>query len=92
MALSEKHVNDICYVDGGSLRCRYLDEDLDDNGRSICLCKKLSPDRKIIDIEISEFISDTKKSGQDPYNIGFPLGDNCQGYIVLKNKLQGYDV
>lgn len=92
MALSKKQITDVCCIDGGSLQCRYLDEDLDDKGRVVYLCKKLSPDRTIIDAEIIEFLNDMKRLGQDPNTQNVPLGDNCQGYVVLKAKPQGYDV
>ncbi len=92
MSLTKKHLNDVCYLQGGHMRCRYLDEDTDDKGNTIYVCKKLSPDRNIIDSEIIDFMNNMKKSGQDPVNQGVPLGDNCSGYIVLKTKPQGYDV
>lgn len=92
MALSQKQLKDVCYVHGGAYQCRYLDEDLDDQGNIVHICKKLSPDKKIIDEEMVDFYNDMKKNGQDPAKQGVPLGDNCQGYIVLKTKQQGYDV
>jgi hypothetical protein len=92
MALTKKQVNDVCFISGGSKQCRYLDEDIDEHGNVVNLCKKLSPDRQIIDSELIDFFKDMKTSGQDPFKQGVPLGDNCQGYIVLKTKQQGYDV
>lgn len=92
MALTKKHLNDVCYLQGGHLQCRYLDEDFDDNGQIVSICKKLSPERKIIDQELRDFLNDAKKTGQDPIQQGVPLGDNCQGFVVLKSKPQGYDV
>lgn len=92
MALSKKHVNDVCCSGDGANQCRYLDEDYDDKGKWICLCKKLSPDQKIIDEEVDNFLADMKTQGQDPDLQGVPLGDNCSGFIVLKTKPQGYDV
>jgi hypothetical protein len=92
MALSKKHLTDVCYINGGTLQCRYFDEDFDDKGNAIGLCKKLSPDRSIIDAEIVDFINIMRRSGQDPSAQGVPLGDNCPGYVVLKTKLQGYDI
>ena len=47
MALTQKHLKDVCYVHGGHLQCRSLDEDVDDQGNIVYVCKKLSPDRKI---------------------------------------------
>jgi hypothetical protein len=91
MALSPKQTKDVCFLNGGSDQCRYLDEDMDDKGNIVHLCKKLSPDKKIIDEELVDFYNDMNKSGQDPQKQGVPLGDNCQGYIPLKIKIQGYD-
>lgn len=92
MALTQKQLKDVCYVNGGHLQCRYLDEEMDDQGNIIHVCKKLAPDKKIIDEELVDFYNEMKKNGQDPNKQGVPLGDNCQGYIVLKTKKQGYDV
>ena len=92
MALSQKQLKDVCVLNGGALQCRYLDEEMDDQGNVVHVCKKLSPDKKIVDEELLDFYDDMKKSGQDPTKQGVPLGDNCQGYIVLKTKQQGYDV
>jgi len=92
MALSKKHVEDVCYLKGGSLKCRYYDEDFNDNGHLINICKKLSPDRAVIDSEIISFLNDIKRSGKDINDQTVPLGDNCHGFIVLKSKLQGYDI
>lgn len=92
MALTKRHVADVCCLNGGHRQCRYLDEDTDDNGAVVHLCKKLSPDRKIIDEELADFYKEAKKGGLDPTLQGAPLGDGCGGYIVLKTKLQGYDV
>lgn len=92
MALTKKQLNDVCYVAGGHLECRYLDEDIDDKGNIIHVCKKLSPDKKIIDEELLDFYKDMQKNGQDPSKQGVPLADNCQGFVVLKIKQQGYDV
>jgi hypothetical protein len=96
MALSKKHLKDVCVLGGNaagmSKQCAYLDEDIDDQGNVIYVCKKLSPDRQTIDEELDDFFKDMKKNGHDPTKQGVPLGDNCKGYIVLKTKEQGYDV
>lgn len=94
MAITKKHLKDFCCLGEGNLQCRYLDEDLDDAGNVIYLCKKLSPDQKIIDAELVDFQNSIKKSGQDPFEASknVPLGNNCNGFIVLKTKQQGYDV
>lgn len=92
MSLSLQQVADVCFVQGGSLQCRYLDEDVDNKGNMIHICKKLSPDKKLIDEEVNEFLAELAKKGHDPAQQGVPLGDNCSGYMPLKTKLQGYDV
>lgn len=92
MALTQNQVQHVCMVYGAHLQCRYVDEDLDDDGNIVYVCKKLSPDKKIIDDEVQEFLSDAKRNGQDPTKQGVPLGDNCKGYIKLTTKLQGYDL
>lgn len=91
MALTQKQVKDVCFVNGGHAACRYLDSEIDDNGNRIYVCKKLSPDKKIINEELVDFLNEMRKSGQDPTKQGVPLADNCQGYVVLKTKPQGYD-
>lgn len=92
MALTQKQLQDVCFLWGGSNQCRYLDEDQDDKGTVVHVCRKMSPNKQIIDEEVDEFYQDVNKNGQDPLKQGVPLGDNCRGYIVLKAKLQGYDV
>jgi len=92
MALTLKQVKDVCFVGGGADQCRFLDEDRDDNNNMIHVCKKLSPDRKIIDDELVDFFNEMNRNGQDPTAQGHALADNCQGYVVLKTKAQGYDI
>jgi len=92
MALTKKQLKDVCLLYGNEQQCRYLDEDIDDNGDICNVCKKQSVYKKIIDDEVDDFLAEMKKNGQDPMAQGVPLGDNCTGYIVLKSKSQGYDV
>ncbi len=92
MALSQKHVKDICMINGLNLQCRYLDEDSDNKGNIVHICRKLSTDKKVIDQELTDFYAEMTKKGTDPAAQGVPLGDNCQGYIALKTKQQGFDV
>lgn len=92
MALTQKQLEDVCFIWGGTSQCRYLDEDMDDDGNICHICKKKSPFKKIIDEEMVEWLADMKKNNQDPMKQGVPLGDNCSGYVVLKTKPQGYDV
>lgn len=91
MVLSLKQVKDVCLINGGANMCKYLDEEFDDNGKLIDICKKISPDSKIIDSQLVEFLTNMKSAGLDPKQQGVPLGDNCQGYLPLKAKIQGYD-
>ena len=92
MALTQKQLKDVCMMWGGHQQCRYLDEDQDDQGNIVHICKKLSPFKTIIDDEVDMFYKDMAKNGQDPKSQGLPIADNCKGYVVLKSKPQGYDV
>ena len=92
MALTQNQAQHVCMLYGGHQQCRYVDEDLDDDGNIVYVCKKLTPDKSIIDLEVDEFLKDMKKNGQDPIKQGSPLGDNCNGYIKLTTKQQGYDL
>jgi len=92
MALTPLQLADVCFLNGGAQQCRYLDEDVNDAGVLIHVCKKLSPDRKIIDEEVAEELATMAAANQDPKTTGHELGDNCQGYVVLKTKAQGYDL
>lgn len=92
MALTQNQVKHVCMLYSGTDQCRYIDEDLDDDGNIVYVCKKMSPEKSIVDIEVKEFLDDMKKSGQDPAKQGVPLGDNCKGYIKLTVKQQGYDL
>lgn len=91
MALTTKQVQDVCFIFGGYRQCRYLDEDVNDKGDSIFLCKKLSADRKIIDEEFTDFLLENKDNGKDITKMDMPLADNCKGFIVLREKKQGFD-
>jgi hypothetical protein len=95
MALTDKHVVDICCHFSGSKACRYLSTEYSAAGTYgyKYLCLKLVPAEKArIDKEIDDFIKQTRKNGQDPRQLGRPLGDNCKGYIYLKYKKQGYNL
>jgi hypothetical protein len=89
MSLSQKQTEDICMIYGGHKQCRYLITD-DQNNKHMCgkLIKKV---RESIDDRVDEFLKKAKANGQDPATIGRACGDNCQGYIFLKYKKQGYD-
>jgi len=92
MALTQKQLQDVCLMFQHGQQCRYLDEDTDDGGNVVHVCRKQSPLKAVIDDEIDLFMDDMKKNGQDPTAQGVALGDNCSGYTVLKSKPQGYDV
>lgn len=81
MTLSNKHLHDVCLLrsEDKSSICRYLaNDDLDS---SKWHCQKLKANaKKSIDREVERSLDVV------------PSGDNCQGYPVLKNILQGYDV
>lgn len=96
MALTERQIKDVCDIYGGSNRCRYMDEELvdDDNGdfNIVYVCRKKSPDKNMIDQHLVSQINDCKLNGTDPHQAGISMGDNCDGFVVLKTKPQGYDV
>ena len=91
MALSERQLKHVCNVYGGSKCCKYLDESKNSKNQIVHVCKKLSSEKKIIDQEVNLYLKDCKSNSIDPFLSSNPLGDNCNGYIVLKDKNQGYD-
>lgn len=90
MTISKKHLQNICLLNNGNKMCRYLyNDDLDS---SKWYCQKLRPIEKAkIDVSIDSFLFDCKKRKINPNNISRPLGDNCEGLLLLKNVEQGYD-
>lgn len=88
--LSLQQLTDVCLAKStGSDRCRFLHQDPTDPAKFFCL--KLSPKAKIIEQSVLDFIVDKKRKGLNPYAENMPLGDNCEGYPVMRNLLQGYD-
>lgn len=88
--LSKKHLDDVClFYDQTHRKCRYLSQDEMDYNKFHCL--KLSSEAAEIDEEIDEFIAECKSKGRNPYKEDLPLGDNCPGYLILRNIEQGYD-
>lgn len=86
MTLSTKHVKNICLLNQGQACCRYLGLDDVDFSKYHCLKHKTELRKKIDDYV-------NKQSNlKDPSNKNLPVGNNCQGYPVLKNIEQGYDV
>ncbi len=90
--LSKQQLTKVCLLNQGHEQCRYLDGDENDYNKHYC--KKLSSEKAIIDEEVLIFLNDAKSQGFDPTIHNHPLGTggNCQGFVVLKTKLQGYDV
>lgn len=91
--LSLKQIKHVCYGDTSksSDQCRYLEQDDLDHTKFYCL--KLIPQKKsMIDKDVEDFILKSKAKGNNPYLEGVPLGDNCSGYIKLRNVTQGYDI
>lgn len=88
--LSLKQLRDVCLTGQGSKQCRYLRPDDQDYQKYYCM-KKKPTDRRKIDTKVSEYLHDCKKRSLDPDAQGHPLGDNCEGYPVLKYIEQGYD-
>ena len=94
--LSLKQLEDVCLVNAGwyggttpvSKQCRYLDNNW--HGSNTCLKKKLSTKKKIDKLVAAHKVK-CKAAGIDPQDTNVPMGDNCQGYIVLKHIEQGYD-
>lgn len=93
MALSQAQLTDVCMYGMGSDECKYLDGEHDPvTGDMKFICKKKSLERKAIDEEVQEHMDDCKKQGMNPRSQGVPMGDNCQGFLPMKDLLQGYDV
>jgi len=88
MPLSSKHIHSICLYGNGGRQCRYLDDDELDSTNFHCL--KLSNKDKI-DKNIKTWIKTEKDKGKDPLAQGHPLGDNCDGYPILRHLIQGFD-
>lgn len=90
MTLSQKQLKEVCMLNGGSKTCRYLYNDELDSSK--WYCSKLRPIEKTkIDISIDQFVFDCKKRKIDAKKVGRPMGDNCEGYLLLKNIKQGFD-
>lgn len=88
--LSHKHLQDICLLyDGTHEKCRYLAQDEMDYSKYYCL--KKSKKGAEIDVELDDFVKETRKKGKDPRKENIPLGDNCSGYPILRYLEQGYD-
>lgn len=86
--LSKKQLLNICMLGSGSKTCRYLGTDDDDPSKYVCL--KLASDKKRID---SKIVDKTAKTGGvlPTHMANWPMGNNCEGYPLLKHIEQGYD-
>lgn len=91
MSLSHKQLADICMLySGNHKRCRYLGQDDSDLSKWYCL--KKSSKKADIDDEVIDSLKEMRTKQVDPRKQGIPLGDNCNGYPILKHLPQGYDV
>lgn len=91
MPLSLKQLQDVCLIYANdSRKCKYLAQD--DSNPSVWYCLKKSSKKAEVDDETSDYLKDLKKKGVDPRKQGTPLGDNCDGYPILRYIKQGYDV
>lgn len=89
MALTPLHVTNICLVWTGHKTCRY--HTTGDDGKNYCL-KKTPAEKKRIDKEVAALYKQAKENGQKIRDFGRAIGDNCDGYLILKYLKQGYDV
>lgn len=90
MPLTKAHLIDVCMQYRSSKECRYLEEDDENPGKFYC--KKLSPIRNGIDIQVEKYAKQCKKDGIEPAKQWMPIGDNCSGLLPLRTLVQGYDV
>ena len=90
MALTANQISHVCLMWQGAKQCRYLSQD-DSTGD--CLCVKLvKQKREVVDRQVVKFVQQARAAGQDPAQMGRPIGDNCKGYRPLKTIPCGYDV
>ena len=88
--LSLAQMKDVCLLYQGSETCRYLVAD--ENDYQKYYCKKLTSERDLLDELTEDFIQECTKTGADPNDGSTALGDNCKGYLFLKDVHQGWDV
>ena len=88
--ISYRHLKDVCMQNCGSKTCRYLCNDEMDPSQ--WYCNKLRPIEKAkIDEYVKGFTRDCNKRKININSLNQPLGDNCEGLLLLKNIKQGYD-
>jgi hypothetical protein len=89
MALTQKHIQNVCLAWTGHKQCRYLG--FSDTGAGHCL--KLVPKLKAeIDKEVEKFKKTAKQNGQSVPTLNRAVGDNCKGYVYTLHLKQGYDL
>jgi hypothetical protein len=94
MALTPKHVQDVCLAHQGYISCRYLSYDPTDN---TFLCAKLHPRLKSIKDDAVRFNEREARRVNIPVIDYFDMHgigheNNCSGYRYLKHTDQGYDM
>jgi hypothetical protein len=88
--LSNKQLENVCLIhEAAYKKCRYLSLDDADHTKYYCLKKNIR--KQEIDLEINNTINESISLGKDPKTLNIPLGDNCQGYPVMRYIEQGYD-
>lgn len=88
--LSKNQVEKVCLAYSGHKACRYLLYDRQ-TGEHLCV-KKVEVFKEDIDKRVDKHIERAKTNNQNLITLGRGIGDNCDGYLYLKNKQQGYDV
>jgi hypothetical protein len=89
--LSEKQLAHVCLLGEMSYEtCRYCMRDSIDYVRFYCV-KHSKKYQEKIDRKTYDFFIDCGLKGISPYASSVPLGDNCDGYPLLKTIEQGYD-
>lgn len=88
--LSLKQLKDVCLINDGTYKkCRYLAQD--DNDYTKYYCIKKTAKAQELDDTLNDFLREARKKGKDPLKDNIPLGDNCNGYPLLRHLMQGYD-
>lgn len=88
--LSKNQVENVCLAYSGHKACRYLVYDRQ-SGIHLCI-KKVEALKDEIDVRVDKHIEKAKSNQTDLIKLGRGIGDNCKGYLYLKNKAQGYDI
>jgi len=87
MPLSLKQLEDVCLIDNkDGKKCRYLAYDQDNNSND-WICLKKTSKRIKIDRQVEEYLAN--KKNHVFLNEMPPLGDNCEGFPVMKHIKQG---